>query len=255
MVSRTRTPNVESARGDGPVEPLVYVHIPKAAGTSLKDVISRVYAGRPMLYFLPRSGELDRFRSLPPSARVRCAVLAGHEPFGFHEIFDGCGVTPAVITVLRDPVARVQSLFGYIHREPGHPEHARFVERGVTLMQVYDEATLPAFDNHQVRFLAGPGAFVKPFGGLTRGDLELAKRSLAEGCRAFGLRERFAESLDWFRRELRWPAVQPTELNRSPGGTARLGKGDRALIEKHNGLDDELYSYARSLFDECTGGV
>lgn len=254
MARRHQRSGLDNSRASGPVAPLVFVHVPKAAGTSLKDIIGRVYAGRPVLYFLPRTGALERFRALPAAARGRCAVLAGHEPFGFHDAFDGCGVRPAVITVLRDPVARVLSLFGYIHREPDHPEHARFVERGVTLAQVYDEATLPAFDNHQVRFLAGPGAFEKPFGGLTRGDLEQAKRNLAEGCRAFGLRERFDESLGWFRRELDWPAVQPTELNRSPEGAEQVGKADRALIEKHNELDGELYDSARALFDERVGG-
>lgn len=229
--------------------PLIFVHVPKAAGTSLKEVIAGVYAGRPMLFFTPNSGELDRFRALPPEVRRRVAVVAGHEPWGLHGVYAGCGLTPAIITVLREPVARVMSLFRYIHRTPEHQQHERFARGGVTLAGVYEERALIAFDNHQTRFLAGGAAGGKPFGGLTRDDLETAKRNLASGCRAFGLQERFEESLAWFARELGWGRVGAPELNRGePGAGGGDPGGERTLIERHNELDLELYAFAAGLF-------
>jgi hypothetical protein len=238
--------------GDGPVRPLVFVHVPKAAGTSLKAIIARAYAGQTMFFFLPNSGELERFRALPPGARGRVAVVAGHEPWGLHGVFAGCGRTPAIITALREPVARVLSLFRYIHGSPEHAQHERFVREKVSLERVYDERTLRAFDNHQVRYLAGPPASRKDFGALTRDDLEQAKRHLSTGCRAFGLQERFEASVAWFARELRWGPVGSADLNR---GEQRARPEDappaeRALIERHNTLDLELYEFASDLFTD-----
>ena len=241
----------------GPVAPLVYVHVPKAAGTTLKTILSRVYRGRPMLFFTPRLGELERFGALPAEARRRVAVVAGHEPFGYQDVFRGCGVRPTVITVLREPVARVVSLFRYIHRDPEHPRHAAFVERGTTLDEVYGELRLPAFDNHQVRFLAGRAVRDKAFGSVDRADLEEAKRNLATGCAAFGLQERFDESVAWFARALRWTGVEDApELNRAPRPSRGedVDEGDRALIARHNELDAELHRFACGLFEERARG-
>ncbi|MBZ0171433.1 MAG: sulfotransferase family protein [Phycisphaerales bacterium] len=232
--------------------PVVYVHIPKAAGTTLKNLLSRVYKGRPVLFFSPRTGELDKLRALPADARRRIAVLAGHEPFGSQDAFRGCRVTPAVITILREPIARVVSLFRYIHRDPEHPRHTEFVDGTVTLKQVYGELRLPAFDNHMTRFLAGRGAFDKPFGGLTPADLDQAKRNLATGCRAFGLQERFGESIEWFSRELNWPVIDAGDHNRAVkrSSQADVTDADRSLIAGHNQLDSDLYAFACVLFNE-----
>lgn len=245
--TRTTTPS-----DNGPTTPVVYVHVPKAAGTTLKNLLSSVYKGRPVLFFSPRTGELDKLRAMPASARRTVAVLAGHEPFGYQDVFRGCHVTPAVITVLREPVTRVVSLFRYIHRDPEHPRHAEFVEGAVTLEQVYRDLRLPAFDNHMTRFLAGRKAFDKPFEGLNGEDLEQAKRNLASGCRAFGMQERFGESIAWFRRELNWPEAGVGDHNRAAkrSRSSDVAESDRALIAEHNRFDADLYSFATDLFRE-----
>ncbi|USN99023.1 MAG: sulfotransferase family 2 domain-containing protein [Phycisphaeraceae bacterium] len=249
-MTRERKTNPRSL--EGPAAPLVYVHIPKAAGTTLKNLLAEVYKPRPVIFFTPRTGELEQVRALPANARRQIAVLAGHEPFGYQDLFRGCRVTPAVITVLREPVARVVSLFRYIHRDPEHPRHAEFVEKGVTLEQVYGDLHLPAFDNHMTRFLAGRRAFNKPFGLLTGEDLEQAERNLASGCRAFGLQERFDDSIAWFARELNWPAAEAGDHNRATrrSRSSDVADSDRTLIARHNELDARLYEFACGLFDE-----
>ncbi len=251
---RRETTNLtpDGGGGSGPVSPVVYVHIPKAAGTTLKNLLAKVYRGRPVLFFTPRTGELDRFRGLPAEQRRRVAVVAGHEPFGYQDVFRGCRVTPAVVTVLREPVARVVSLFRYIHRDAEHPRHGEFVRDSVTIGDVYERLRLPAFDNHMTRFLAGRGAFSKPFGGLDERDLRTAEQNLSAGCRVFGLQERFEDSLAWFGRELGWPPVGTPDLNRAPRrSTARdVDEADRRLIERHNALDAALYAFAVKLFEE-----
>lgn len=244
-----------------PAVPLVFVHIPKAAGTSLKDLIARVYAGRPSLFFTPGDGRLERFAALPPASRAGCAVVAGHEPFGLHRVFDGTGARPAVITVLREPVARVISLYNYIFREPAHTRHADFVSRRPTVRDVVEAGDFVPFDNHQVRFLAGRATHRKPFGALGGSDLERAKRNLAEGVRVFGLQDRMGETLRLFASELGWPPLDLPALNRTGGASfaPAIGDGDRTAIAETNELDAELYRYAGTLFgqrlDAMAGGA
>lgn len=250
-----------------PVAPLVFVHIPKAAGTSLKELIARVYRSSPALFFTPGDGLLDRFRAMPPEKRATCAVLGGHAPFGMQSAYDGAvradgtPVRPAVITVLREPVARVCSLYRYIFREPAHTKHAEFVIKRPTIAQVYDEAKrgdgFVPFDNHQVRYLAGSEALAKPFGSLTRADLETAMSNLETGCRAFGIQERMDESLSLFERELHWPHSKLTNLNASPATDAAppIRDADRAAIEASSTLDTELYAFATELFERRIGAA
>ena len=239
-----------------PLTPLVFVHIPKAAGTSLKALITKIYQGRPVVLFTSGDGLLDRFRNLPPQRRAQCAVLGGHAPFGLHSAFDATNTNPAVITVLRDPVARVVSLYRYVFREPAHPEHARFIANRPTIQDVYAQGTFAPFDNHQTRFLAGPSAHAKPFGSLTTEDLATAITNLEFGCRAFGIQSRMDESLGLFQRDLNWPKAKLPTLNSSPSivQAPAVTDADCDAIATHNTLDLDLYDFAIDLFDRRLAG-
>ena len=238
--------------GGGPAQPVVYVHIPKAAGTSLKAVIAGAYRGLPSLYFTPGDGRLERFAALPAASREACAVVAGHEPFGLQRVFDGTGADPAVLTVLREPVARVESLYRYIFDVPAHARHADFVSRRPTARGVIEAGDFAPFDNHQVRFLAGRGVFEKPVGAVDGGDLALAKRNLEHGVRAFGIQERMGDSLRWFSAALGWTGVSLPRLNtgRTVRSAPELTDADRVAIAEANVFDADLYGFAVSLFEE-----
>ena len=239
-----------------PLTPLVFVHIPKAAGTSLKALITKIYQGRPIVLFSPGDGLLDQFKALPPQRRAQCAVLGGHAPFGLQSVFDETPASPAVITVLREPVARVVSLYRYIFREPAHPKHAMFSADRPTIQDVYAESTFAPFDNHQTRFLAGKFAHAKPFGSLTPEDLAAAKTNLELGCRAFGIQSRMAESLTLFQRDLNWPKAKLPAFNTSPkiSEAPAITDADRKAIAANNSLDLDLYAFASDLFERRLAG-
>lgn len=239
-----------------PLTPLVFVHIPKAAGTSLKALITKVYQGRPIVLFSQGDGLLERFRNLPPQRRAQCAVLGGHAPFGLQSAFDETNTNPAVITVLREPVARVVSLYRYIFREPAHPEHARFTADRPTIRDVYEQSTFAPFDNHQTRYLAGESAHAKPFGSLTPQDLATAKINLEHGCRAFGIQSRMDESLTLFQRDLNWPKAKLPAFNTSPptSEAPAITEADREAIATNNTHDLDLYAFAVDLFERRIAG-
>src|SRR4051812_30440612 len=107
-------------RGDGgAMKPVIFLHVPKASGTTLIKLLHRWYP-REEIYEVgtrPRAEHLAELR-----ARPGVRLVLGHAAFGLHEAMS----EPArYITVLREPVARVISQFHYTSRTPQHPLYAR----------------------------------------------------------------------------------------------------------------------------------
>src|SRR5689334_9353606 len=65
--------------------PLIFLHIPKAAGTTLQDYLLRHYfPGGKCFRFTGEDSRLAEFLALPQAERDRYDVLAGHVHFGVH---------------------------------------------------------------------------------------------------------------------------------------------------------------------------
>src|SRR3954465_2721588 len=63
--------------------PLIFLHIPKAAGTTLGDFLLRHYQpGGKVFRFTGAPGQLAAFRGLPQEERDGFDVLSGHVHFG-----------------------------------------------------------------------------------------------------------------------------------------------------------------------------
>lgn len=94
---------------------LIFTHIPKCAGTSMTKSFVQVYGQGHIKYpqtwqeWLKVRGEID---SMP-----NVSVLAGHHPFGLHE-FTSRPV--CYVTILREPVDRLVSLYKYVSARPDH---------------------------------------------------------------------------------------------------------------------------------------
>jgi hypothetical protein len=96
---------------------LLFMHIPKTAGTSLRSALAAAYppAQRALLYDPAHSrGAVlaKEFRHTPPEQHAGLRLVAGHFRWGIHRAMPG---PFAYVTILRDPVDRVASLY-YHHR-------------------------------------------------------------------------------------------------------------------------------------------
>src|SRR5690606_34786273 len=110
---------------------------------------------------------------------------------------------PAVsLTMLRDPVDRVLSLYYYIFQSEQHYLYDIVARGDIGLARFIEEITTAESDNGQVRVLNPEPLWEFPKGEIRRPMLEDAKRNLEHGVTAFGLTERFDESLMLFRRVL-----------------------------------------------------
>ena len=187
----------------------LFLHLPKTAGTTLKTCIYDEYAVedgwtrgwvRDGIYYFPygfRKAKRPRFTRAVRETLGRDDVRAvvGHFWFGLHRLVP----RPSFyVTLLRDPVERVVSLYHHLLRE-----EAELLD-GVSLHEFVTELRLREVDNDQTRRIAG---VEPPFGAVDEAVLELAKRNLAERFAFVGVTERFDESLLALKRRLGWEYV------------------------------------------------
>ena len=69
------------------LEPLLFVHIPKAAGSTLSSILWRKYAGEwgdQSIYVIPDTLDIEKFSELPEKDRQAIKLLMGHYDYGFH---------------------------------------------------------------------------------------------------------------------------------------------------------------------------
>lgn len=156
----------------------VFVHIPKSAGTSIRSMLAELFPKR----LLHVAGGMHDMAGLGTALRDAeiCgdSIIFGHLPYG---ILPTNGVNYA--TVLRDPIDRAVSAFHYARERPLNYANREAHELG---FRGFLEARASRFlDNQQVRYVAG----VAESRAVTVGDLDTAKRNVAESFGYVGLYE------------------------------------------------------------------
>ena len=226
---------------------LIFLHIQKTAGVSIRHLLVRQYANLPtFIRGAPEHRELPRM-----SRRDREAfrVVGGHFSFGLHLLFDS---PSRYMAFLRDPVERTISHYSYIRWQPLHAWHDLINGAGISLEQWVRRGEADAVDNLQVRRLTVRSDDDVRFGETTRQMLDEAKRVVEERIAFLGITERYAESIGLFAEQLRWrEPVEVERLNVSPNrvAAADLPATTREAILEHNALDMELYAFALGVFE------
>jgi hypothetical protein len=255
---------------------LIFLHIHKTAGTSLKHLLTRLYPRDTTLLMDQRyfrlQDALDELAGLEPAGLERIDCLIGHVAYGVHRLLPR---PPAYITMLREPVARTLSHYQFLRTVPAPfitrildektqltPYERRFRDHlrpddtpANSLAAFLDMSRESESLNLQTRMIGGfvpSDRFVPPYPPLPPNALEVAKANLRNHIAAFGLVERFDESLMLMKSQLGWRTIHYLRENVTRG-PARRSAADRSLlqaIERDCGLDLELYEFARHLLEE-----
>ena len=235
---------------------IVFLHMPKTGGKTISAALRYKYPSETL--FLDSTFEpLEKIEQVPWEKRRSARVVTGHLHYGVHEhIPQPC----EYITVLREPIARVLSLYQFILGNPKHWFHDDLVRSEMDLEEFVRTAGDPGVDNEQTRLLSGRGSGELLGRGsdgrprhrepteLDATDLELAKRNL-ERCLVVGVTESFDESFILIRRALGWKLPMYETHNISRGPRNRPASGETIeLIRERNRLDLALYDHARGLF-------
>lgn len=224
---------------------LIFLHIPKAAGSTLHPVLERHYSKR-AYRTITVPEQLEAFKQLPQTERSRIRLLKGHMPFGMHSYLEG---RSRYVTLLRHPAERVVSHYYYVKRRPGHYLH-HHLESGMSLAEFASAGLSGEMDNGQVRLLSGHDQDI-PCGQCTRDLLDTAQRNIEQHFAVAGLTEYFDESLVLMAIELGWNWT-PYYLNRNVTKDKPVAKQIDPValkaIEQANPLDFELYGWASRRF-------
>lgn len=209
---------------------VVFLHVPKAGGQTVRSILGRVYGGG-LIDFRGRLGE----PWTPPTSWAGVRAVEGHLLYGVHVH------TPRPVwylTVLRDPVARVVSLYRYAARRPTH--HLHTLARDLDLAAFVDHPSA-AYEVHdtQTRQVAGVVS-----GAITDDHLDVARTHLAQDSAVAGAVEELDLTLVVAAERLGWPMPWYRRRN-TAGGAPSIDATTEAAIRRRTTRDAALYRWVR----------
>ncbi|MFA5114046.1 MAG: sulfotransferase family 2 domain-containing protein [Candidatus Margulisiibacteriota bacterium] len=227
-----RTPEANAGHL-GNSKPLIFVHIHKTGGVTLREVLCRHFPSRSIYTIDPHNHTVDDFYALQQAEVDAIMFLNGHFNYGLHQRFS----RPCTYyTMLREPVNRVLSLYYYLRKR--NP--------------LFGDINLETFCqqkyhfNQQIKHIAG----IDPKKIIGKEDLELAKDRLLNDYLCYGLTEEFDLSLLLLQKRLKLEHVNYVKLNATNARPKLNEISDEIIktIRRNNSYDIELYEYAKERF-------
>lgn len=232
------------------VKALIFVHLPKTAGSSLTAILEQQYPPERSYSTSFNAhhphGSLSGFHALSPEQLAQIDFLYGHMPYGLHEKLP----RPAeYITMLRDPVRRVVSNYFFEGREPSSAIYDRVHSGAMDIEAYLDFIRELGIDNIQTRMIAG---IYDPAGGppMTDEILARAQENLEKHFVVVGLQEAFEDSYLILRHRFGWPYTDYPFHGVAPRSHRQSAVPDHILerIAREHRYDAALYESARALF-------
>ena len=237
-------------------EVVVFVHVPKAAGSTLRQIMDHQYSEQAVYRcdMLQYPSAFNDFRNLTEdqTAKIRC--LIGHLPYGIHEYLPG---PVKYATILRNPIDRFLSKYAYLCNNQWVADQLGVEDKQIESLEAFIEMQLQRNAmNFQTRLISGYvdiSSPMPPFDEpVTVDTLETAKKNLKNDFAVVGLQDRFNESLVLMKRAFGWGNVCYLKQNVTsrPVPRKNVSSQTRSLIERHNELDMQLFEFAQERFTE-----
>lgn len=192
--------------------------------------------------------ESRQIGALPAETIRRIGLLEGHIEFGWHSVLPQKAV---YLTMLREPISRVISIYNYVKRDVNHPLYNAVKSGAISIEEFLKRKMTVDAINGQTYWLSG-GVDTDAQSHKAEEALQKAKNNLTEYFPAVGIQERFDESLVLFKRIYHWRWIYYTSKNVANSRPNKRAMPDRIvrLIQDFNQLDMDLYEFARKLFDD-----
>ena len=218
---------------------LFFLHLPKAAGTTFKEVLYRQYPFRQIAWIDGSYHEesVQRLINLPAAQRNLYNCVMGHFQYGLHAHFDGAY---QYVTFLRDPVARTVSTYYHILNKSPHHNHHKALKQGEVSLEAFVKQRISdETSNLQVRWISGEPV-------ANEASLARAKENIERDFIFAGISEEFDRSVVMY--ALAADCEKPLHYARKNEGVYKqepLKQRVRELIAEENALDIELYSWVK----------
>ncbi len=234
-----------------PRPPLLFLHIPKTAGSSVNEFLVNRFALNDLHSIYPAF--TDDATKLLPSEPKSC--YAGHVRYDIKRYLPK---NTRIFTILRDPIDRALSAYFFYLRIPreellrGGPYIANIQNMSFPeYVKTYPDSAISTFGNYQTYYFSREYSTDRHVQcrRVTRCDLDIAKKHLSE-C-IVGLTDHLHESLVLLCHEYDWPYPdRVSEANKTTNRPRTLDAESQAWLEEHTRLDAELFCFARELFHE-----
>ncbi|PJF40259.1 MAG: hypothetical protein CUN54_05900 [Phototrophicales bacterium] len=220
---------------------LVYLHIPKTAGTSFVHILKQHFEENKIMQ--------QPFMTLP---KVDAESLAGYDLISGHFTYDILKFISRphfIITMLRHPIDRVLSYYGFVREMPKNPVHEYANEFPFDqFIDLPHKAIRWHVYNQMTAMLSNITMWDEP---PTEDDLQLAKQNLQE--MAFvGMTEFFDESVRLLNYTFHWhdnaSQIPRHNITRNRQQRAQVAPNVLERLAKYNQLDLELHQFAVGLF-------
>ncbi len=231
-----------------PKPTVLFMHIPKTAGTAFREAIAVNFVQSEIAYVYPTPPGflVADLRALPLEQRRGYRAVIGHYQFGMHEALPQ---RSEYVTVVRDPVARVLSHYWFLAE--AQPELVHDADgRLLSLEEVCETRLTVDFDNAMVRCFSGVDQRDFPPGSLTREIFDRALRNLRQHFSFVGHQEESGKALQQLRRRYGWSedtALASVNL----GVRAKRADPDekqRRVVRRYNNWDEMLYGEILQLY-------
>jgi len=226
---------------------LIFLHIPKSAGSTLKDIIDRQYPDY-RVHHISTKPDLQKsisdFQNLSQSKREKVRCVTGHGTFGLHKYLTG---STEYITMIREPVSRIISNYYYVRRSPDHRLYEEINSEEISLYEYVKNEVNSKINNQATRNIAGSNS-----SEYSIDTLKKAKKNIEEHFGVVGLVGRFDKSLLLMGKKLGWNNISYVKKNVTSNRPQKEDIPKRVLreIKRKNRLDVELYKHAKERLNQ-----
>lgn len=232
---------------------IVFTHIQKTAGNSVIAFLQRCLSTpRVVRIHELEMASRETIKSAIDSRFGLYDVMSGHIPFSrrIDLLLDRPNVN---ISIMREPVDRVVSLYFYLKANESWLEQGKYITQNK--LSLLEFATSEAyFDNHMVRMLCDLEPTSVPIGQCSEEMLEQAKINIVKNFLLVGLTEKIHEFLEVLAHMFCWsledvPRENVNEL-RSP--ISKFPKDVLDAVAERNKYDVALYEFAKEYWERTT---
>jgi hypothetical protein len=219
---------------------IIFLHVPKTAGTSLRQVVEQVYPGDRCVSVYSFDFQYRRHWRARMALRAeveKAEVVYGHVSYGVHRLL---GIDGRYVAFVRNPVDRVLSFWRQQVRVP-ETEYHQAISDGMSLVDLLRSGECHQVSNHMTQMLSGRTEFTPK---QARSSLARAFENMDTHFVDVGIAEHMEESVARIGDRLGWttyPAVPRLNVDLEVESFT-IDQETRAEIVRFNRLDIELYN-------------